>query len=125
VSNDRLKLCESMLAEPDRRARPCEAFLRKRILEQLKARGEGLDHDLAATLQAPLQVIRNSLAELASRGDVVLCRSNQFRDGETIKGLRDRAASHRAATGQGRRSHSPATRVATTSARAESFWSRE
>jgi len=75
--------------------------LREQILEQLKSKGERLDHDLAAALSAPLQMVRNSLAELASRGEVVLCQSIQFRDGERIEGLRCRVAAYAAAMGRG------------------------
>ena len=84
---------------------PTRPFLREQILEQLNAKGERLDHDLAAALSAPLQVVRNSLAELASRGEVVLCQSVQFRDGERIEGLRCRVAAYVAVMGPGRRSY--------------------
>ena len=79
--------------------------MREQILELLKTKGERLDHDLAAALSTPLQVVRNSLTELASRGEVVLCQSIQFRDGERIEGLRCRMASYVAAMGPGRRSY--------------------
>ena len=71
---------------------PARSFLREQILQQLGSKGERLDHDLAAALSTPLQMVRNSLAELASRGEVVLCQSIQFRDGERIEGLRCRVA---------------------------------
>ena len=77
----------------------------ERILDFLKAKGEQLDHDIAAGLGMSLDRVQSGLEQLATQGAIVMCRSIRFQDGRQVEGARCRLASHLPATFPGRRSY--------------------
>lgn len=62
------------------------------ILNYMKARGEQLDADIAAGTKIPLDDVRLSLSELSKRGEIILCRSTRFIEGQKSEGMLYRIA---------------------------------
>jgi hypothetical protein len=56
------------------------------ILAFLRANGEQLDVDMAASLDIPIAELRDEVARLASSGDLICCRVTRFIDGRKIEG---------------------------------------
>ena len=57
------------------------------ILQYLKHHGEQLDSQSAAATGISIAKVRNSVSELAARGEVVVCRSIRFKEGKQIDAL--------------------------------------
>jgi predicted ArsR family transcriptional regulator len=57
------------------------------ILQYLKHHGEQLDSQIAAAIGISLAKVRSNLSELATRGDVVVCRSIRYQEGKQIDAL--------------------------------------
>ena len=56
------------------------------ILGFLRANGEQLDVDMAASLHILIADLRDEVARLASVGDLICCRVTSFIDGQKIEG---------------------------------------
>ena len=52
------------------------------ILNYLKTRGEQLDTEIAAATGLSLANVRRRVAELSARGEVMVCQSIRFENGE-------------------------------------------
>lgn len=74
------------------------------ILQYLKKHGEQLDADLAEATGVPLVDLRLQLAELATKGEVMLCHSIRFEKGHEIEGIRCRLAGYIPPAAPGRKS---------------------
>jgi hypothetical protein len=59
----------------------------EKILQYLKEHGERLDSEIAAEVGIPLETVCLHLAELAGKGEVIMCRTTRFIDGKTIEGM--------------------------------------
>jgi hypothetical protein len=57
------------------------------ILQYLKHNGERLDSEVATATGISLADVRLSVSELSARGDVVVCRSIRFKDGQEIDAI--------------------------------------
>jgi DeoR/GlpR family transcriptional regulator of sugar metabolism len=66
----------------------------KIILDYLKSHGECLDADLATGLKRPLETVREQLADLAAKGEVILCRTTRYTDDKPVEGLLCRVAGY-------------------------------
>lgn len=64
------------------------------ILEYLKSHGECLDADLAKGIKRPLDTVRTQLADLAAKGEVILCRTIRYTDDKQVEGLLCRVAGY-------------------------------
>ena len=77
----------------------------EQILGYLKDKGERLDYEIAAGIGRPLASVKAGLDALVANGEIVVCQSVRFSDGERIEGLRCRLASYVPLTRPGRRSY--------------------
>jgi hypothetical protein len=57
------------------------------ILQYLKLAGEKLDSEIATATGISLAEVRLRVAELSVKGDVILCRSIRFKDGNPIESI--------------------------------------
>jgi hypothetical protein len=57
------------------------------ILKCIKAHGEQLDWEIAASTGMPLEKVRLAVSHLSARGDVIVCRSIRFKNGKEIEAL--------------------------------------
>ncbi len=57
-----------------------------KILQYLKAHGERLDADIAKATGISLQEVRATVAELSSKGEVIMCKLTRFEGGKQIDG---------------------------------------
>lgn len=78
------------------------------ILEYLKEHGEGLDSEIAEATGIPLTSVTAHISAMASRGEVIVCLSTRFMDGEEINGMRCRLAGYIPSASPGRRAKPPA-----------------
>ena len=76
------------------------------ILQYLKAHGERLDTDIAEATGHTLAKVRAQLAELASRGEIMVCHSTKFEKGKKIEGISCRVAGFIPPAAPGRKSKS-------------------
>ncbi|MDX8380259.1 MAG: winged helix-turn-helix domain-containing protein [Gallionella sp.] len=74
------------------------------ILQYLKKNGEHLDAEIAEALNLPLDVARTHLADLAAKGDIMVCHSIRFENGQEVEGLRCRVAGYIPPAAPGRKS---------------------
>ncbi|PIV88956.1 MAG: transcriptional regulator [Hydrogenophilales bacterium CG17_big_fil_post_rev_8_21_14_2_50_63_12] len=73
------------------------------ILKYLKEHGERLDAEIAAATAIPLADVRLYLTELAQKGDIILCQSTRYIDGEKKEGMLCRVAGFTPVAGPGRK----------------------
>ena len=62
------------------------------ILQYLKKHGEKFDAEIAEAAGLSLSKTRRYLAELAAKGDVMVCDSIRFEKGKKIEGIRCRVS---------------------------------
>ena len=62
------------------------------ILKYLKTNGERLDTDIAEATGLTLAKVRTQLAELAAKGEIMVCHSTRFEKGKKIEGISCRLA---------------------------------
>lgn len=74
------------------------------ILQYLKANGERLDREIAEGTRMSMATVKAALSELAGKGEVIMCHSIQFNDGERIEGMRCRLAGYIPPVSPGRKS---------------------
>ena len=73
------------------------------ILQYLKHHGEQLDSQIAAATGISIAKVRNSVSELAARGEVVVCRSIRFKEGKQIDALLCRLSGYTPPAAPGRK----------------------
>jgi DeoR/GlpR family transcriptional regulator of sugar metabolism len=78
----------------------------KNILQHLKTHGEQLDTDIAEAVGTSLANVRQQLAELAAKGEVMVCHSIRFEKGKKIEGIKCRLAGFIPPAAPGRKSKS-------------------
>jgi hypothetical protein len=64
------------------------------ILQYLKDHGERLDAEIAAETGIPLESVCLRLSELSAQGEVIMCRTTRFIDGDRIEGMLCRVAGY-------------------------------
>ena len=57
------------------------------ILDYLKLGGDHLDTEIAAAIGMPLDSVRVGVSDLQARGEVMVCRSIRYKDGQEVKGM--------------------------------------
>lgn len=57
------------------------------ILGFLKTHGDGLDIEIANSLQLPRSQVANQILQLSSSGDVICCKVIRYMDGKKIEGV--------------------------------------
>ncbi len=72
----------------------CSDIRQKSILQYLKDNGERLDSEIAAEMGDSLESICQCLSELSSRGDVIMCHTTRYNDGNVIEGTLCRASGY-------------------------------
>ena len=78
----------------------------KEILLYLKTNGERLDSEIAEAVGLSLNNVRTQLAELAAKGEVMVCHSTRFDKGKKIEGIKCRLAGFIPPAAPGRKSKS-------------------
>jgi DNA-binding IclR family transcriptional regulator len=76
------------------------------ILQYLKTNGEQLDTDIADATGLTLAKVRLQLAELASRGEIMVCHSTKYDKGKKVEGISCRLAGFIPPAAPGRKSKS-------------------
>jgi hypothetical protein len=74
------------------------------ILQYLKNNGERLDSEIAAATGLSLASVRRGMSDLSARGDVMMCRSIRFKDGQQIEGMLCRVSGYIPPAAPGRKS---------------------
>ncbi len=74
------------------------------ILQYLKEHGERLDAEIATETGLPLEDVRRYVTELAAKGEVIMCRSTRYMDGEKTEGMLCRIAGYIPPASPGRKS---------------------
>ena len=74
------------------------------IVQYLKKHGEKLDAEIAAAAGISLSKTRLHLAELAAKGEVMVCDSIRFEKGKKIEGIRCRVSGYIPPASPGRKS---------------------
>jgi DNA-binding IclR family transcriptional regulator len=62
------------------------------ILEYLKKYGQRLDSEIAAATGLPINKVRQSILDLAAKGEVSKCSVTRFDEGKEFKGILCRIA---------------------------------
>ena len=62
------------------------------ILQYIKKHGQLLDTEIAAGTDISLKMVRTSLSELSSRGEISRCSVTRFTDGKPVEGFLCRIA---------------------------------
>jgi hypothetical protein len=57
------------------------------ILQYLRHHGQGFDSDIAAATGLTIEKVRLVIADLSADGDVLVCRSIQFKEGKPIEAM--------------------------------------
>ena len=76
------------------------------ILKHLKTHGEQLDTEIAGAVGISLANVRLQLAELAAKGEVMVCLSIRYEKGKKIEGIKCRLAGYIPPAAPGRKSKS-------------------
>ena len=74
------------------------------ILKYLKTHGEKLDSEIANAVGVSLANVRQQLADLAARGEVMVCHSIKYEKGKKIEGIKCRLAGYIPPAAPGRKS---------------------
>ena len=77
------------------------------ILQYLKEHGERLDTEIVAETGISLESVCLGLSELSARGDVIMCRTTRFVDGEKIEGMLCRVSGYIPPASAGRKAKAP------------------
>jgi DNA-binding CsgD family transcriptional regulator len=78
----------------------------KEILLYLKTHGERLDTEIAEAVGLSLATVRNHLAELAAKREIMVCHSIRFDNGKKVEGIKCRLAGFIPPAAPGRKSKS-------------------
>lgn len=78
----------------------------KEILQYLKTHGERLDTDIAEATGISLTKVRHHLAELAAKGEIMVCHSIKYEKGKKIEGISCRLSGFIPPAAPGRKSKS-------------------
>lgn len=57
------------------------------ILDYLKLGGERLDTEIAAATGMSLDTVRTSVSSLQARGEIMVCRSIRYKDGQEVDSI--------------------------------------
>jgi predicted ArsR family transcriptional regulator len=57
------------------------------VLQYLRSHGQGFDTEIAAAIGMPIEKVRRQLADLSADGDVLVCRSIQFKEGQPVEAM--------------------------------------
>lgn len=79
----------------------------QQITQYLKDSGEQFDSEIALGTGLTLAQVKVHLAELSAKGEIIMCHSIQFRDGERIEGMRCRLAGYTPPAARGRKPSAP------------------
>ncbi len=79
----------------------------KSILDYLKKNGEKLDAEIAAYTGLTLEKTHLHLAELAAKGDVIMCSVTRYVDDKKIEGMLCRVAGFIPPASPGRKPKAP------------------
>jgi predicted ArsR family transcriptional regulator len=79
------------------------------ILQYLKNHGERLDSEIAAATGMSLASVRRGMSDLSARGDVMMCRSIRFKDGQQIEGMSCRVSGYIPPAAPGRKAKAQKT----------------
>lgn len=77
------------------------------ILQYLKEHGERLDTEIVAETGISLESVCLGLSELSARGDVIMCRTTRYLDGEKIEGMLCRVSGYIPPASAGRKAKAP------------------
>lgn len=77
------------------------------IMQYLKDHGESLDADIAQQTGVSLEEVCQYLSQLAARGDVIMCRTTRYVDGEKIEGMLYRVSGYVPMASPGRKPKNP------------------
>ena len=77
------------------------------ILEYLKQHGERLDSEIASDMGISLEDTCQQLAEMAAHGDVIMCRTTRYIDGEMVEGMLYRPSGYVPLASPGRKPKTP------------------
>lgn len=55
------------------------------VLQYLRRHGQGFDTEIADAIGMPIEKVRRQLADLTAGGDVLICRSIRFEDGQEVE----------------------------------------
>ena len=77
------------------------------ILQYLKQHGERLDTEIVAETGISLESVCLGLSELSARGDVIMCRTTRYLDGEKIEGMLCRVSGYIPPASAGRKAKAP------------------
>jgi predicted ArsR family transcriptional regulator len=64
------------------------------ILQYLKKHGDQLDKEIAVATGMSLTKVRLHIAELAAKGEIMVCNSIRYEKGEKIEGIRCRLSGY-------------------------------
>jgi hypothetical protein len=73
------------------------------ILQYLRHHGQGFDSDIAAATGLTIEKVRLVIADLSADGDVLVCRSIQFKEGKPIEAMLCRVSGYVPPTSPGRK----------------------
>jgi hypothetical protein len=57
------------------------------ILQYLRNHGQGFDTEIAAATGMTIEKVRLAIADLSADGDVLVCRSIQFKEGNPVEAM--------------------------------------
>ena len=77
------------------------------ILQYLKDHGESLDAEIAEEMGISLEDVCVRLSALASKGEVIMCRTTRFVDGVQIEGMLYRMSGYVPVASPGRKPKGP------------------
>ncbi len=77
------------------------------IMQYLKDHGESLDADIAEETGVSREDVCVYLSNLAARGDVIMCRTTRYVDGEPIEGMLYRVSGYVPMASPGRKPKNP------------------
>lgn len=77
------------------------------IMQYLKDHGESLDADIAEKTGVSREDVCVYLSNLAARGDVIMCRTTRYVDGEPIEGMLYRVSGYVPMASPGRKPKNP------------------
>jgi hypothetical protein len=81
----------------------CSDDRQTKILQYLKNNGERLDSEIAAEMGDSLEAICRCLSALSTKGDVIMCRTTRYSNGNTIEGMLCRASGFSPQASRGRK----------------------
>jgi hypothetical protein len=57
------------------------------ILQYLRNHGQGFDTEIAAATGMTIEKVRLAIADLSADGDILVCRSIQFKEGNPVEAM--------------------------------------